>query len=646
MGTPSVEQLTADRELVRKARSLTAIKEVAKRYNFALQGLSSFLTAQNKVLDHLDNLAETPPPHHLQGSAVGEPAQSQNDERGGCSPLPGRRLSYSQALGQCKKSSGLTPLGKAGRPVPRQQQRRSVASLHKPSQDPPVVADLGEGHLPPPMAEACPVQWHPPSPAFEEEQPPAGQQPVARPAAKGPAAKRACRSGVQQQKAATISNAGTVSDPEQQPEVARSSMGLPLPPFNYDGTAQQRLGQAEAIASLQAEVASLRAMVSALQQQQQQSHGVALSAAHGVTALQETVGGLQNQLGRQEKLHSEVSALQGRQLQLEDRQQRTECQRAVRLSVPAALLPEGGSLAARMQSLLDQRLGSHLSGTVTVVQAAQLGRRDGGGSPGSSEGRASFKVTLGSGAQRDAVLRAKARALKGTPISIDVLLTSQQLAARRALQSAARAAEQAGQRVQWRYGRLFIDGQEHGSGSSLPPPRQQQQLRSSAGAGQADAQAAAVDEVQTAGDDSWQEVPSRKRAKQPQRGRGVRKAARQGGSNAAPPSPCPTVQERAGDSASSGDGAAAQRGGAGSKPNSSASEARRGAAVGKPNGSGNAAQSAARRTKPNSSGSPAQPGRAKGGKAPALAGKGNGGSSVPGGDELRRPSPPTSPLRA
>ena len=115
--------------------------------------------------------------------------------------MQGRRLSYSQVVGQCRKGSGLTPLGKVRRPVPKQIQIRSLASLHKPSQDSSDAAGMGGAALPLPTepkepsttAAASPVQWHPPSPAFEEEQPldiePAKQL-AARRAAKKAAAKK------------------------------------------------------------------------------------------------------------------------------------------------------------------------------------------------------------------------------------------------------------------------------------------------------------------------------------------------------------------------------------------------------------------------------------------------------------------------
>ena len=150
MGTPSYDQLTADRGRVRSARTITAVKDVAKRYNLALEGVSSFLSAQNKVLEHLDILARTPSSSHDQGSTTAEPKSLQNSQEGS-SPMQGRRLSYSQALGHRQNGSGMTPLGKVIRPLPAQPHMRSLASLHKPSHPPSVAVGTGEGSLPPPL---------------------------------------------------------------------------------------------------------------------------------------------------------------------------------------------------------------------------------------------------------------------------------------------------------------------------------------------------------------------------------------------------------------------------------------------------------------------------------------------------------------
>ena len=94
---PSSDQLKADRGRVRSARTITAVNDVAKRYSLALEGVSSFLSAQNKVLEHLDNLARTPSSSHDQGSTTAEPKSLQNSQEGS-SPMQGSRLSYSQAL--------------------------------------------------------------------------------------------------------------------------------------------------------------------------------------------------------------------------------------------------------------------------------------------------------------------------------------------------------------------------------------------------------------------------------------------------------------------------------------------------------------------------------------------------------------------
>ena len=434
MGTASSHQLAADRMLVRDARTLTAIKDVAKRYNFALEGPHSFLTAQTKVLKHLDNLANTPSSYHDQGSTAVEPVKCLQDIQEGPSPMQGRRLSYSQALGQCRKSSSLTPIGKVRKPVPVQPQLRSLASLHKPSHGPSLAAGQGGGSLPLPQGPSA-VQWHPPSPAFEEEQPTASQQQDGRLAAMK-ATKKAAKqpTNPKTQQAADRSNSSTLEE--------------------WVASLEQLVQkQADQLAALSAEVGTLR-------QQLKVSHATGLSATQGVTTLQSAVDRLQDQSAHSQKLEEAVGRLTSQQQRLAEQQEREECQRSVVLKTPEPL--PTSEPAAAVQELLCERLGIHVS----VLRVRQLGQRGGN--------RTSYKVLLASSGERDAVLRAKAQCLRGTQLSIDVLLTKQQQARRKALLPTAKRAAEAGQRVQWRYDQLLIDGRECRGGSNASEQQQQQ----------------------------------------------------------------------------------------------------------------------------------------------------------------------------
>ncbi|KAI3423535.1 hypothetical protein D9Q98_010667 [Chlorella vulgaris] len=82
---------------------------------------------------------------------------------------------------------------------------------------------------------------------------------------------------------------------------------------------------------------------------------------------------------------------------------------------------------------------------------------------------------FGSSGQRTEVLRIKAQALRGTPLSIDALLTPDQLASKQRLMPVARQAKSAGQSVRWRYGTLLINGKPYTGPGSLPTPAEQQQ---------------------------------------------------------------------------------------------------------------------------------------------------------------------------
>ena len=231
---------------------------------------------------------------------------------------------------------------------------------------------------------------------------------------------------------------------------------------------EQRVSHQEAQLSQQAaQISELQAKLGRLEQQQRASHGQTLQTTQCLTSLQDTVASLQDAAVHSQKLQQDFCNLQSKQEQLAEQQQREECQRSVVLRTPTPLPTR--TPAEQAQQLLRQRLGVE----VTVLRVQQLGQRSGSSSPRGS--KATYKVVLASSAERDTVLRAKASALRGSPISIDVLLTKQQVAKKLALMPAAKRAAAAGRRVQWRYDQLYLDGKLYNGTASLPSPRRQQQ---------------------------------------------------------------------------------------------------------------------------------------------------------------------------
>ena len=182
---------------------------------------------------------------------------------------------------------------------------------------------------------------------------------------------------------------------------------------------QQRLSDTEA------RVAVLTAELGRLQQQQRATHSQALAATQGLSSLQGAVERLQDGAAHSQRLQQDVSNLHSRQEQLAEQQQREECQRSVVLRMPEQL--SNRQTAEHAEQLLRQKLGVQ----VTVLRAQQLGQhspRSGSSSPRSGGGKATYKVVLANSAERDAVLRAKPKALRGSAISIDVLLCECQAA--------------------------------------------------------------------------------------------------------------------------------------------------------------------------------------------------------------------------
>ena len=247
------------------------------------------------------------------------------------------------------------------------------------------------------------------------------------------------------------------------------------------------------------------------------------------------------------ELSDSISRLHSRQQQLQQRQHLDECQRSLVFKCPTAL-PTAGAAPH-----LQQELRKLLQLQVTVQAVHPLGSKQrGDGSSGSSGGASraaskhAYRVVLGSSGQRTEVMRIKALRLRGTPLSIDELLTPDQLASRQRLQPVARQAAAAGQRVRWQHGSLIIDGKPYTGPGSLPTPAEQV----AAAAAKAGSPTQPLAAAQPAAADGWQTVQRRNNKSQRPSAGGSKKALFAA-------SPSGKQQQR---------GAGAKKQGSGSKP--------------------------------------------------------------------------------
>lgn len=424
-------QLAEDLRLASDCSTLGKLQQLAKRYSVQLRSNTSFMYAQKKITEHINELmtvAAQESHHSPQGSpaAVREPSSVYcNGLFEGAqlsSPVQGHRLSYSAVASPCTAptASRLTLLGSVI--------KRDHSGLRLPSV------------------------------AVQERSPLSGDLVgiPTRPASLG--GQQAAASGEGQQGASSSSSTSTALEER----VA-----------SLEGIAQQQAAlieaQAAQLAAQAAEIAAFRAQLATLRQQQQTSQATGISAAQGVSTLQGAVDRLQDKAAHGQRLEEAVGRLSSQQQKLAEQQELEECQRSVVLKVPQQL-PASQPPAAAAEELLCTKLGVEVS----VLRARPLPQRE-QQRGGEASSRTSYKVLLASGGERDAVLRAKAQRLKGTQISVDVLLTKQQQARRKALLPDAKRAAAAGQRVQWRYDRLYIDGKEHRGEGSLPESRSQQQ---------------------------------------------------------------------------------------------------------------------------------------------------------------------------
>ena len=226
----------------------------------------------------------------------------------------------------------------------------------------------------------------------------------------------------------------------------------------------------EQVGSLTAQLAAAQRAHAQLQRQVQQTHSAGMATTATLTAVEQQVQKLSAAQQEQAATRDKVSLLQSKQEQLRQRQQQDACARDIVLKCPKPLPAEG--TAAHVQQLLTRQL--QLSLTVVRVQHLR-GSGDSGSSGGSNDSaqrRHAYRISLGSRGERTAVLRTKAQRLRGTDLSIDALLTPDQLASRQQLQPVARQARTAGRTVRWRYGSLLIDGQPYTGPGSMPSPKQ------------------------------------------------------------------------------------------------------------------------------------------------------------------------------
>ena len=311
--------------------------------------------------------------------------------------------------------------------------------------------------------------------------------------------------------------------------------------------AQQQLGsQKQQLVSQQQEICSLKQQLEAVlhaqskqKQQVQATNAAGIRNADRLAAVEQQVQELLAANLQQAETRDDVSKLHSRQMQLQQRQQRDECQLSL-VFKDATPLPNSAA-ATHLQNLLNKQLGL----SITVQRVQQLGGKQQSNNGSSERSRHAYKVTLGSGGERTAVLRAKAKGLRGTSMSIDALLTPEQLTSKKNLMPVARQAKAAGQAVRWHYGTLLVDGKEYTGLGSLPSPAQQQTAASQRHISSTAKQPAA------SSSDGWQ-VVQRKQPKQPTASKGAPTGAskkQQAGSKGSPKCPqqsTATKQQQAG----------------------------------------------------------------------------------------------------
>ncbi|KAL4854417.1 LINE-1 retrotransposable element ORF2 protein [Chlorella vulgaris] len=260
------------------------------------------------------------------------------------------------------------------------------------------------------------------------------------------------------------------------PAATVTEMGGGAPAPQPDSSAGQELAAAlqrnllheMQIISLHNELTAVKHDNVKLRQQLHATNTAGMSNSDRICALEKQVQELLAASLQHSDMHDSISKLHSRQEELVQRQKVDECQHSLVLKTESALPAQG--ITAHVQDLLCQQLNI----AVTVLKVQPLGNKQHSVSDSQNRKHA-YKVGLGSSGQRTEVLRIKAQALRGTPLSIDALLTPDQLASKQRLMPVARQAKTAGQSVRWRYGTLLINGKPYTGPGSLPTPVEQQQ---------------------------------------------------------------------------------------------------------------------------------------------------------------------------
>ncbi|KAL4852623.1 hypothetical protein ACK3TF_006282 [Chlorella vulgaris] len=255
-----------------------------------------------------------------------------------------------------------------------------------------------------------------------------------------------------------------------------TEMGGEAPAPQPDSSAGQELAAAlqrnllheMQIISLHNELTAVKHENVKLRQQLHATNTAGMSNSDRICALEKQVQELLAASLQHSDMHDSISKLHSRQEELVQCQKVDECQHSLVLKTESALPAQG--ITAHVQDLLCQQLNI----AVTVLKVQPLGNKQHSDSDRQNRKHA-YKVGLGSSGQRTEVLRIKAQALRGTPLSIDALLTPDQLASKQRLMPVARQAKTAGQSVRWRYGTLLINGKPYTGPGSLPTPAEQQQ---------------------------------------------------------------------------------------------------------------------------------------------------------------------------
>jgi hypothetical protein len=523
--TPSYRaQLGADLERLQRCSTLSQVRDLGKQYGVAVRQKISFSDAQkivrealksqrDLVLNNSDGQVEDEP----QGStaAASSPASSHNNpifvDDGEGSPLPAHRLSYSAVLSPAapKGGSKLSVIGSVIKPKP--PLTKAVCALQDAS---------------PLVGEAAGVT----QPAGGSGQPDL----------------ESLISAAVEQRLASLQPC-----PEQASYIR--ALEQRLTSLEQERASVESLSAA--IESLRADLTGLRSEVGRLREQQHQCQATALSATQSTVSLQGAVDRLQDQAAHADKLHQEVGLLRSQQQRLAEQQELEECQRAVVLKAPADQeMPACEPVA--VESWLKVRLGQQPQGKAfTVLRVHQLRRQSQGGAPGKTT---TYKVVLGDSGQRDSVLRSKAAALRGSAYTIDVCLTRQQLVSKRELMSVAKSAAQHGQRVRWKYNRLYIDGKEYQGSGSQPRPRQQQQEAGQPARPAHTTTPPALASPPELEEGEWQVASTRKQQRR-QRQRRQQRQARDSaaGADSQPPSPTASPRAARNDGQASGNSTAA-----------------------------------------------------------------------------------------